>query len=159
MPPGGIGGALLYGAIAHHLPSRATLVVALAVAGLSLGAFAFLPSVPVMIALVVVAGIATGPINPVCAVIIQSRTPERLRGRVIGSYTALAFAAGPIGLLAFGPLVDAYRSRGRLRADRRRLRAGRAGRGNVQGAQGVGPAGQGHRPTNGAVSDWAPPAG
>ena len=50
----------------------------------------------------------TGPINPVCAVIIQSRTPERLRGRVIGSYTALALAAGPLGLLAFGPLVDAY---------------------------------------------------
>ena len=105
---GGIGGALLYGAVAHHLPSRATLVVALAAAGLSLGAFAFLPSVAVMIALGVVAGIATGPINPVCALIIQSRTPERLRGRVIGSYTALAFAAGPVGLLAFGPLVDAY---------------------------------------------------
>jgi len=41
-------------------------------------------------------------------VIIQSRTPERLRGRVIGSYTALALAAGPLGLLAFGPLVDAF---------------------------------------------------
>jgi hypothetical protein len=27
---------------------------------------------------------------------------------VIGSYTALALAAGPVGLLAFGPLVDAY---------------------------------------------------
>ena len=39
---------------------------------------------------------------------IQSRTPERLRGRVIGSYTALALAAGPLGLLAFGPLVDAF---------------------------------------------------
>lgn len=37
---------------------------------------------------------------------MQSRTPERFRGRVIGSYTALALAAGPLGLLAFGPLVD-----------------------------------------------------
>ena len=61
-----------------------------------------------MSALAVVAGVVTGPINPVCAVIIQSRTPERLRGRVIGSYTALALAAGPLGLLAFGPLVDTY---------------------------------------------------
>jgi MFS family permease len=105
---GGICGALVYGAIAHRLPSRATLVSALTLTGVGLGAFALLPSVPVMIVLIVVAGVATGPINPVCALIIQSRTPERLRGRVIGSYTALAAVAGPIGLLLFGPLVDAY---------------------------------------------------
>ena len=61
-----------------------------------------------MIVLAVVAGVVTGPINPLCAVVVQSRTPERLRGRVIGSYTALTLAAGPIGLLAFGPLVDAF---------------------------------------------------
>jgi MFS family permease len=105
---GGIAGALGYGVIAHHLPTRATLVGALALAGCSLGAFALLPATGVMIGLALVAGIVTGPINPVCAVIIQSRTPERLRGRVIGSYTALALAAGPLGLLAFGPLVDAF---------------------------------------------------
>ncbi len=105
---GGIISALGYGAIAQHLPIRTTLVGALTVAGLALGAFALLPPVPVMIGLAVVAGLATGPVNPLCAVIIQSRTPERLRGRVIGSYTALALAAGPIGLLAFGPVVDAF---------------------------------------------------
>lgn len=105
---GGITGALGYGAIAHRVPTHAGLVTALAAAGLSLGAFALLPPVPVMIALAVVAGIVTGPINPLCAVIIQSHTPERLRGRVIGSYTSLALAAGPLGLLAFGPLVDAF---------------------------------------------------
>jgi predicted MFS family arabinose efflux permease len=105
---GGIAGALGYGAIAHWMPTRATLVGALALTGLSLGSFALLPPAGVMIALGFAAGIVTGPINPVCAVIIQSRTPERLRGRVIGSYTALAFAAGPLGLLAFGPLVDRF---------------------------------------------------
>ena len=105
---GGIAGALGYGAIAHHLPTRATLVGALTLAGLSLGAFALLPATGVMVALAVLAGIVTGPINPLCAVIIQSRTPERLRGRVIGSYTSLALAAGPLGLLAFGPIVDAF---------------------------------------------------
>ena len=105
---GGIAGALGYGAIAHRLPTRATLVGALALAGLFLGAFALLPAIGLMVALALLAGIVTGPINPVCAVIIQSRTPERLRGRVIGSYTSLALAAGPLGLLAFGPLVDAW---------------------------------------------------
>ncbi len=105
---GAIVGALAYGAVAHRIPTRIALVAALALAGLSLGAFALLPSVPVMVVLALAAGIATGPVNPLCAVIIQSRTPERYRGRVIGSYTALALAAGPLGLVAFGPLVDTY---------------------------------------------------
>ena len=105
---GAIGGALAYGAVAHRVPVQMALVVALALAGLSLGGFAVLPSVPVMVGLALAAGIVTGPINPLCAVIVQSRTPERFRGRVIGSYTALALAAGPLGLLAFGPLVDTY---------------------------------------------------
>jgi len=105
---GAIAGALAYGAIAHRVPTRVALIVALALAGLSLGAFAVLPSVPVMVALALAAGVVTGPINPLCALIVQSRTPERFRGRVIGSYTALALAAGPLGLLAFGPLVDTY---------------------------------------------------
>jgi hypothetical protein len=43
----------------------------------------------------------------VAALVIQHRTPERMRGRVIGSYTSLAVAAGPVGLLALGPVVDA----------------------------------------------------
>ena len=105
---GGIAGALAYGALANRLSSRATLVGGLAAAGLFLGAFALLPPVGVMVALALVAGVVTGPINPVCSLIIQTRTPERLRGRVIGSYTALSLAAGPLGLLAVGPLVDAF---------------------------------------------------
>lgn len=105
---GAIGGALAYGALAHRVPIRIALVAALTLAGLSLGAFAALPAVPVMVLLALAAGVVTGPINPLCAVIVQSRTPEKYRGRVIGSYTALALAAGPLGLLAFGPLVDTY---------------------------------------------------
>jgi MFS family permease len=101
-------GGAIGGALAHRVPTRVALIVALVLAGLSLGAFAVLPPVPVMVALALAAGVVTGPINPLCALIVQSRTPERFRGRVIGSYTALALAAGPLGLLAFGPLVDTY---------------------------------------------------
>ncbi|HEY5881818.1 MAG TPA: MFS transporter, partial [Nakamurella sp.] len=105
---GAIAGALVYGAVAHRIPTRVALVTALALAGIWLGAFAALPSLSVMVVLAFAAGIVTGPINPLCALIVQSRTPERFRGRVVGSYTALALAAGPLGLLAFGPLVDTY---------------------------------------------------
>ncbi len=142
---GGIAGALGYGAIAHWLPTRPTLAAALALAGLSLGAFALLPSTAVMVGLALVAGIVTGPINPVCAVIIQSRTPERLRGRVIGSYTALALAAGPLGLLAFGPLVDAFGPAVGFALIGAGLCAGsRGGRPGPRAAR-AGPAGAGHR--------------
>ena len=140
---GGIAGALGYGAIAHRLPTRATLVGALALAGLSLGAFALLPAAGVMIGLAFSAGIVTGPINPVCAVIIQSRTPERLRGRVIGSYTALALAAGPLGPAGLRAAGRRVRSGGRLPADRRRVRAGRRGGRGVPRAARARPAGEG----------------
>ncbi len=105
---GGILGALAYGVVGPRMSGRATLVVALAAMGVFIGLFALLPSIPMMIALAALAGVATGPINPVCALIIQTRTPEHLLGRVIGSYTALVFAAGPLGMLLFGPVVDAF---------------------------------------------------
>jgi hypothetical protein len=63
--------------------------------------------VPVLVALGFAVGAAAGPINSVAALVIQHRTPEVMRGRVVGSYTSLAVAAGPLGLLAIGPVVDA----------------------------------------------------
>ncbi|MFC9694753.1 MFS transporter [Kribbella sp. NPDC056951] len=103
---GGLIGAILYGAVGHRLRERGVLIGSLVISTIGLAAFALLPSIPLMIALAFTTGIATGPINPVVAVIMQARTPENLRGRVIGSYTSIALATGPIGLLAMGPIVD-----------------------------------------------------
>jgi MFS family permease len=89
------------------MSETAALVGAAAAVGVGLAAFAFLPPVPVLVALGFAVGAAAGPINPVAALVIQHRTPEVMRGRVIGSYTSLAVAAGPLGLLAIGPVVDA----------------------------------------------------
>jgi MFS family permease len=38
---------------------------------------------------------------------MQTRAPQRLRGRVVGVMTGLMYAAGPLGLLVAGPLADA----------------------------------------------------
>jgi hypothetical protein len=38
---------------------------------------------------------------------MQTRTPESLRGRVVGVLTSVEFAAGPLGYLLVGPLVEA----------------------------------------------------
>jgi MFS family permease len=104
---GGLIGALGYGAVAHRMSEGIALVGSVAAAGLGLAAFALLPPVPVLVLLGFAVGVVAGPINPVAALVIQHRTPERMRGRVIGSYTSLAVAAGPLGLLAIGPVVDA----------------------------------------------------
>lgn len=103
---GGLIGAIGYGAVAHRLGERTTLACSVAGAGIGIGAFALLPPVPVLFVLGFAVGLTAGPINPVAAVVMQRRTPERLRGRVIGSYTALALGAGPVGLLVMGPVVD-----------------------------------------------------
>jgi MFS family permease len=39
---------------------------------------------------------------------MQLRTPTALRGRVIGVMGSAAYAAGPIGYLVAGPLIDKY---------------------------------------------------
>jgi MFS family permease len=83
------------------------LVGSVAAAELGLAAFALLPPVPVLVVLGFAVGVLAGPINPVAALVIQHRTPDHMRGRVIGSYTSLAVAAGPLGLLAIGQVVDA----------------------------------------------------
>ncbi|ADD42445.1 MFS transporter [Stackebrandtia nassauensis] len=103
---GGLAGAVGYGFAAHRLTERGTLIASVSLVGLGIAGFALLPPVPVMLALGLAVGVAAGPINPIAAVIMQRRTPERLRGRVIGSYTSLALAAGPLGLLVMGPVVD-----------------------------------------------------
>ena len=52
------------------------------------------------------AGILLGAGNPLEQTILQEETPERIAGQVFTSMTAIRFAAGPIGLLAAGFLVE-----------------------------------------------------
>ena len=44
--------------------------------------------------------------NPLLNYAMQTRTPERLRGRVMGTVTSVGFAAGSLGFLVIGPLVQ-----------------------------------------------------
>nr|WP_042180708.1 MFS transporter [Kibdelosporangium sp. MJ126-NF4] len=100
---GGIVGAIVYGAVAHKLRRRPVLVWGLVITGV--GIMLFPSGVPTAV-LAAVVGIAAAPINPITAVLIQERTPERLRGRVIGSVSSLALVAGPIGVSLVGALME-----------------------------------------------------
>jgi MFS family permease len=69
---------------------------------------AFLPAYPVMIVLGALTGLFFGAVNPITNLAMQNRTPEALRGRVVGVMGSAAYAAGPLGYLVAGPLVEAW---------------------------------------------------
>jgi MFS family permease len=105
---GGIVGALAFGQWGGRVGRRAVYVAALIGTAVALIGMATLPPTPLLIAAAVVIGLMYGPIQPLVNLAAQTRTPPRLRGRVIGVLVAAEYAAGPVGYLAAGPAVDAF---------------------------------------------------
>ena len=100
-------GTLLYGLVGHRVHRRTAVLVALGGTALPLIAMAIAAAAAVDAgAGLHVSGLLFGPVNPVINVVMQERSPERMRGRVLGVFTSSAYAAGPLGLLLAGPLVD-----------------------------------------------------
>ncbi len=108
MSGGMIVGSLGYGLVGHRVHRRTTVLVALVGTALPLIGMALLPPLPWMIALGFLSGLLFGPVNPLVNVVMQERTAEEMRGRVLGVFTSSAYAAGPLGLLLVGPLVDRF---------------------------------------------------
>ncbi len=106
MSVGWIGGSLLYGAIGHRLPRRVTFITASIGTTVALIPMVFLPPYPVLLAAGAMTGFLFGPVNPMINLVLQLRSPEALRGRVIGLVTSAGYAAGPAGYLLAGPLVE-----------------------------------------------------
>lgn len=107
MGAGGVAGAIGYSAWGHRLPRRALFVGSLVVTGVGVLAMAFLPPFGWLLVLGSLVGLAYGPIGPLTNLAMQVRTPERLRGRVLGVITSTGIAAGPLGYLIVGPLIEA----------------------------------------------------
>ncbi len=104
---GGLVGALGYAALSARVRRRAALLGATLTLGAAAAGIAFLPPLPVILALCAVVGLVYGPIQPIYAYVVQTRAPQHLRGRVVGAMASLTYAAGPLGLLVAGPLADA----------------------------------------------------
>jgi len=104
---GGIAGALLYATVGHRLPRRRCFVGSTVLAGIGLAAMSFLPSYPVLLAMALFVGIAYGPINPLVNLAVQTRTPIHARGRATTLMNSAGYAAGPMGFILVGPLVEA----------------------------------------------------
>ena len=102
-----LAGALVYSAIGHRLPRRRTFLVCFSFVPLGYLALATLPSLPIALAALAVAGFAAGPINPLLFTVQTEITPSELRGRVFGAVRAGAWAAIPLGILLGGVVVAA----------------------------------------------------
>lgn len=104
---GGLVGALGYAVLSKYTSRRATMLTAVITLGVAMTVIAFLPPLPVILAVCAVVGFVYGPIAPIYNYVMQTRAPQHLRGRVVGVMGSLAYAAGPLGLVLAGPLADA----------------------------------------------------
>jgi MFS family permease len=96
----------VYGAIGHRVARRTAVLVGLIGTALPVVGMAFLPRFWMLVVLGAATGLLYGPINPIANVVLQELAPPHLLGRAIGVLTSLAYAAGPIGFLAVGPLIE-----------------------------------------------------
>ena len=103
---GGLTGALSYAVLSRYVKRRTTMLIAVITLGAAMTVIAFLPPLPLILALSALVGFVYGPIQPIYNYIMQTRAPAHLRGRVVGVMGSLAYAAGPLGLLVAGPLAD-----------------------------------------------------
>ena len=105
---GGLVGALSWTVLSRIASKRTTVLTAVLTFGLAVLVIAFLPPLPVILSSAALVGLVYGPIGPIYNSVMQTRAPEYLRGRVVGVMTSMAYAAGPVGFILAGPLVDAF---------------------------------------------------
>jgi len=109
MGGGALAGSLLFSAVGHRLPRRATFVTAFALAGAPpFWALAAAPPLPVVATVFALAGLAAGAINPLIGAVKLERVPAHMRARVYGVIGAGAWAAMPLGALGAGVAADRF---------------------------------------------------
>jgi MFS family permease len=69
-------------------------------------AMATLPPFPLLVVASIAVGVMYAPVQPLVNIAMQSLTPLALQGRVFGVIGSAALAAGPLGYLVTGPLVE-----------------------------------------------------
>jgi MFS family permease len=99
-------GAAAFGAIGHRLPRRRTFVVAFVLASIPYIALSTTPSLGVTLVIAAAFGIAGAPLNPILQTVGYERIPVVMRGRVLGTVTAAAYSAIPLGILGGGLLIE-----------------------------------------------------
>jgi MFS family permease len=105
---GGLVGALSWTVLSRIASRRATVLTAVLTFGVASLIISVLPPLPMILALCAVVGLVYGPIGPIYNSVMQTRTPVAMRGRVVGVMTSMTYAAGPVGFMLAGPMIDAF---------------------------------------------------
>lgn len=105
---GGLVGALSWTVLSRIVSRRATVLTAVLTFGVASLIISVLPPLPMILALCAIVGLVYGPIGPIYNSVMQTRTPEAMRGRVVGVMTSMTYSAGPVGFMLAGPLIDAF---------------------------------------------------
>jgi len=105
---GALAGAGLFTWLGQRWPRRPVLVISFLLAGAPpyLAMAAGVP-VPVLLAVLAVAGLAAGSINPLITTVLYERVPRQLRARVLGAMTTGVSLGLPLGSLGAGVAVTA----------------------------------------------------
>lgn len=99
-------GALAYGLVGHRLSRRGTFVTLFVFASLQLWAFALYLPLPALLTMVFVCSVGAGPLNPILDAVAYEHIPADMRGRVLGTITAGAWLAMPLGVLLGGVFTE-----------------------------------------------------
>ncbi|MFH9722399.1 MFS transporter [Streptomyces sp. NPDC017254] len=100
-------GALVYGAVGHHLPRRPVFAAGFLLTGAPAYVTAALTdtTAPLLVAMAL-GGLGAGVLNPILTTVFYETVPEALRSRVGGASTASVLLTAPLGGLAAGFLVE-----------------------------------------------------
>jgi MFS family permease len=105
---GGLVGALSWTVLSRIASRRTTVLTAVLTFGTASLVISVLPPLWVILMLCALVGLVYGPIGPIYNSVMQTRTPEYMRGRVVGVMTSMTYAAGPVGFMLAGPLIDRF---------------------------------------------------
>lgn len=103
---GALAGALMLAALARRLPKGKVLQWASTGFGVILFAFALSRSLPLSLAVLVMTGFAMIVNTATTNTLLQTLTPDHLRGRVMSVFTLAFVGMGPVGAMQAGVLAD-----------------------------------------------------
>jgi MFS family permease len=106
-----LGGAAVLGTIwmstvGYKLPRRPLFTIGYILVSFRFFVLAAFPSLPVILIMQALVGLAVSPVNPIMSTVIYERIPVEMRARVLGAVTAGVLVAIPLGVLVSGYLLD-----------------------------------------------------
>lgn len=103
---GAVIGSLAYGAWGNRFSRRWVYVAGFVLIAIQPWFYAMFPPLAFVILIAAIAGLGTGPINPIVSAVILEEVPAVMRGRVLAFAKAIAWMAVSPGILLGGYLVE-----------------------------------------------------